>query len=133
LEDGMNRKTIQRAGGKQRAEGKPLRLAKEIASIQRRAAEHDGRFVTIGPLVFFSTQTGDAWMLDPSERLAVQLAREGDPEPIDLQETEAHFTIGWKGHYAIDGHAFVYTDRASGRVVAILGYPTTKIAQPRSI
>jgi hypothetical protein len=132
LEDGMNRKTIKRAGGKQWLEGKPLRLAKEIASIQRRAAEHDGRFVTLGQLVFFSTQTGDAWMLDPSERLAVRLAREGDPEPIDIQETEAHFTIGWKGHYDIDGDAFVYTDRASGRVVTILGYPTTKIAQPRS-
>src|SRR5947209_19164780 len=92
LEDGMNRKTIKRAGGKQRAEGKPLRLAKEIACIQRRAAEHDGRFVTIGPLVLFSTQTGDAWMLDPSDRLAARLAREGDPEPIDLQETERNFT-----------------------------------------
>ena len=54
----MNRKTIKRAGGKQRVEGKQFRLAKEVASIQRRAAEHDGRFVTIGQLVFFSTETG---------------------------------------------------------------------------
>jgi hypothetical protein len=59
----MNRKSIKRAGEKQRAEGKQFRLAKEVASIQRRAAEHDGRFVTIGQLVFFSTETGDAWML----------------------------------------------------------------------
>src|SRR5208337_3892095 len=27
-----------------------------------------------------------------------------------------------EGHYDIDGHAFVYTDRASCRVVTILGY-----------
>ena len=126
----MNRKTIKRAGGKQRVEGKPLRLAKEVASIQRRATEHDGRFVTIGQLVFFSTETGDAWMLDPSERLAARLACEGDPEPIDIQETESNFTIGWKGHYHIEGGAFVYTDRKSGRVTAILGYPTAKIAGP---
>jgi hypothetical protein len=119
-----------RSRGKQRVEGKPFRLTKEVASIQRRAAEHDGRFVTIGQLVFFSTQTGDAWMLDPSERRAVRLAREGDPEPIDIQETESHFTIGWKGHYRIEGGAFVYTDRKSGRVTAILGYPTAKIAGP---
>jgi hypothetical protein len=129
LEDGMNRKTIKRAGGKQRVEAKPLRLAKEIACIQRRAAEHDGRFVTIGQLVFFSTETGDAWMLDPSERLAARLACEGDPEPIDIEETETHFTIGWKGRYRIDGGVFLYTDQGSGRVVAILGYPTTKIAR----
>ena len=126
----MNPKRIKRTGGRQRLEGKPFRLAKEVASIQRRAAERDGCLVTIGPLVLFSTETGDAWMVAPSDRLAARLAREGDPEPIDLQETESHFTIGWKGHYRIEGGAFVYTDRKSGRVTAILGYPTAKIAGP---
>jgi hypothetical protein len=126
----MNPKRLKRTGGNQRVEGKPFRLAKEVASIQRRAAEHDGCLVTLGPLVLFSSETGDAWMVDPSDRLAARLARDGDPEPIDLQETESHFTIGWKGHYRIEGGAFVYTDRASGRVTAILGYPTAKIAGP---
>jgi len=126
----MNPKRLKRTGESQRGEGKPFRLAKEVASIQRRAAEHDGCLVTIGPLVLFSTETGDAWMLDPSDRLAARLAREGDPEPIDLQETESNFTIGWKGRYRIEGGAFVYTDRKSGRVTAILGYPTAKMAGP---
>jgi hypothetical protein len=44
--------------------------------------------VTVGPLVLFSTQSGDAWVLDPSDQLAARLARDGDPEPIDLEETE---------------------------------------------
>jgi hypothetical protein len=126
----MNPKRMKRTGGSQPVEVKPFRLAKEVASIQRRAAEHDGCLVTIGLLVLFSTETGDAWMLAPSDRLAARLARDGDPEPIDLQETESHFTIGWKGHYRIEGGAFVYTDRKSGRVTAILGYPTAKIAGP---
>jgi hypothetical protein len=126
----MDQKRMKRTGGSQRVEAKPFGLAKEVASIQRRAAEHDGCLVTIGPLVLFSTQTGDAWMLAPSDRLAARLARDGDPEPIDLQETESNFTIGWKGHYHIEGGAFVYTDRKSGRVTAILGYPTAKIAGP---
>jgi hypothetical protein len=126
----MNPKRMKRTGGSQRGEAKPFRLAKAVASIQRRAAEHDGCLVTLGPLVLFSTETGDAWMVDPSDRLAARLARDGDPEPIDLQEAQSHFTIGWKGHYRIEGGAFVYTDRKSGRVTAILGYPTAKIAGP---
>jgi hypothetical protein len=69
--------------------------------------------VTIGQLVFFSTETGDAWMLDLSNRLAARIAAMVDPEPIDIQETETNFIIGWKGHYRIDGHAFAYTDRES--------------------
>ena len=126
----MNRKRLKRTGGKRRAQGKPFHLAKEVDSIQRRAGEHEGRFVTLGSLVLFSTETGDAWMLDPCDQLAARLARNGDPEPIDIEETETHFTIGWKGHYRIEGGAFVYTDRKSGRVTAILGYPTAKIAGP---
>jgi hypothetical protein len=50
-------------------EGKDFRLAKEIKYIQRQAAEHDGRFVTIGPLVSFSTETGDAWNWTPHVNL----------------------------------------------------------------
>jgi len=128
LENDVNRKKIKGGPGKQGVEGK-LRLAKEIKYIQRRAAEHDARFVTVGPLVFFSTQTGDAWMLDPSDHLAARLARDGDPEPIDFQETETNFAIGWKGNYHIEGRAFVYADRESGRLTAILGYPIAKITQ----
>ena len=51
-----------------------LHLAKEVRSIQRRAAGHDGRIVSIGALVFFSTDTGDAWMLEPADQLAARLA-----------------------------------------------------------
>ena len=125
----MNRKKFKAGSEKQWVEGKHFRLAKEIKHMQRRAAEHDRRFVTIGPLVLFSTETGDAWMLDPSDQLAARLARDGDPEPIDLEETDTTFAIGWKGNYRIEGRAFVYADRESGRVTAILGYPTAKIAQ----
>ena len=126
----MNRKNIKRGPAKQWIEGKQFRLAQEIKSIQRRAAEYDARFVTVGPLVFFSTQTGDAWMLDPSDQLAARLARDGDPEPIEFQETDTDFAIGWKGNYHIEGRAFVYADRpAAGRIITILGYPTAKIAQ----
>ena len=84
----MNPKKIKSGPAKQWMKGKDFRLAKEIKYIQRQAAEHDARFVTIGPLVFFSTETGDAWMLDPSFQLAARLARDGDPEPIDFEETD---------------------------------------------
>jgi len=115
--------------GRQRIAGKNWRLAKEVDYIQRRAAAHDGRFVSVGPLVLFSTDTGDAWLLDPSDRRATRLARDGDPEPIHMEETDANFAIGWTGHFRINGPAFIYTDQTSGRVLTILGYPTDRIAK----
>jgi hypothetical protein len=46
-----------------------------------------------------------------------------------FEETEATFAIGWKGHYQIDGDAFVYIDSETARVTTVLGYPTVRLAQ----
>ena len=105
-----------------------LRLADEIRSIQRRAAARDGRVVTADQLVLFSTETGDAWLLDPSDRLAARLARDGDPQSIAFEETDAGFQIAWPGSYRLDGPAFVCTDRQSRGVSTIIGYPTQLLA-----
>ena len=63
-------------------DGKSFRLADEVRYIQRRAAEHDSRIVSIGQVVLFSSESGDAWMLDPSEHLAVRLASDGHAGPV---------------------------------------------------
>ena len=123
----MGRNIIRRGPGQRRISGEDFRLADEIRYIQRRAAEHDGRMVTIGPLVLFSTDTGDAWLLDPADHLATLLARDGDPEPIHFEETDTHFAIAWKGNYQLDGDAFVYVDRDTARGVTIFGYPVHRI------
>ena len=109
--------------------GKDFRLAEEIDYIRRRAADRDGRLVTAGPLLLFPTETGDAWLLDPAAHLAARLARDGDPEELYFEETETTFAIGWKGHYQIDGDAFVYIDSETARVTTVLGYPTVRLAQ----
>ena len=125
----MGRKSSQRGAGKQWVEGKSFHLADEVRYIQNKAAAHHGRIVTMGQLVLFSSDTGDAWLLDVTDQLAAPLARDGDPEPIHLEETDTSFAIEWKGQYRIDGPAFIYMDRDSGRIRTILGYPTQKIAQ----
>lgn len=125
----MGRRTIRRGPGKRHIDGGDFHLADEIAYIQRRAAGYDGRFVTVGPLALFSTDTGDAWLLDPVDHLAARVARDGDPEDIYFEETDTNFAIGWKGEYHVDGDSFVYIDRDSGRTEAILGYPIHRIAE----
>lgn len=105
-----------------------LRLADEIRSIQRRAAAHDGRVATVDQLVLFSTETGDAWLLDPCDRLAARLARDGDPQSIGFEETDTTFQIARPGNYRLDGPAFVYADRHTRCVSTTIGYPTQLLA-----
>jgi len=118
---------IKRGPGKRMVDGKSFRLADEVRYIQRRAADHTGRVISIGQLILFSSKSGDGWLLDPSDQLAARLARDGDPEPIHIDETDTTFAIGWKGHYRIDGPAFIYVDRDTGRISTILGYPTHQL------
>ena len=111
----------------QRQTRQSLNLGQEVRSIQRRAAEHDGRIVSIGPLVFFSTNTGDAWVLELADHLATRLAVEGDPLPVLIEETDTRFAIGWLGRFQLDGDTFVYEDNESGRISAIRGYPVSHL------
>jgi hypothetical protein len=122
-------RTIHRGLGKQRVDGASFRLMEEVHYIQERAAEHGNRVITVPQLLLFSTQTGDAWLLEPADHLAVPLARDGDPLPVYIDESEKNFTIGWTGTYRIDGRAFIYSERESGRVRTILGYPTGHIIE----
>lgn len=122
------RRAPKRGLGQRVVEGAVFRFAEEIRSITRRAAAHDGRIVTIGQLTLFSTETGDAWIIDRDDQLALRLARDGDPQPFHIEETDTSFAIGWNGFYRIEGAAFVYTDRATGRTTTVLGYPTNKLA-----
>ena len=115
-------------------EGKDVHLADEIRYIQQRAAERDTRIVTIGPLLLFSAESGDAWMLDPADRLATRLAEAGDPRLARVEETEESFAVGWQGRYEIIGSAFVFSDNESGRVTTILGTdPTDHPANRRGV
>src|SRR5499425_3287250 len=122
-------KKIKRVPGKRMVDGKSFRFADEVHYIQRRAAERDSRIVSIGQLVLFSSESGDAWMLDPSEHLAVRLASDGRPEPIHIEDAETTFAVAWTGQYRIVGPAFLYTDRDSRRLTTMFGYPTRKLAQ----
>jgi hypothetical protein len=108
-------------------DGASFRLADEVRYIQRRAAEYDGRVVTIGQLTLFSSETGDAWIIDRDDHLALRLASQGDPQPFHIKETDTSFAIDWMGRYRIDGEVFIYTDRHTGRITTVLGYPTDKL------
>jgi hypothetical protein len=115
--------------GETMSRGQKLPPGRRVRYFQNKAADHDSRIVSFGQLVLFSSETGDASLLDVSDQLAARVARDGDPESIQLEETDTNFAVGWKGTYRIDGLAFIYTDRETRRATTILGYPTQAIAR----
>ncbi len=103
-------------------------VLQEVDYIVGKAARRDARVVSIGPLVFFSTETGDAWVLDPADAAALCLARDGSPSPVRIVESERKFAIEWTCTYEINGEVMTFAE-ASGSVRSVMGYPTGEIAQ----
>jgi hypothetical protein len=104
----------------------PNVVLREVEYVVARAAQFDSRLVTLVGLVFFSTASGDAWMLDPEDSLALQLAEAAQPLPYKLVETANRFAVEWTASYRLEGEAFVTTDGAGQRV--IFGYPVHELA-----
>jgi hypothetical protein len=123
----MKRRPVKRGQGQKQIEPKDFNLADEVAYIQSQAADHVSRIVTIGPVVLFSTKSGDAWLLDPANHLATPLARDGEALPVSIVDVEKTFSVDWRGRYEITGNVFTFHDAKSGRVTALLGYPTRSL------
>lgn len=105
-----------------------IRLSKETDYIIQRAQEGESRIVKLGGLILFSARSGDAWLLDIEDNLALCLAILGERQPFHIIENATNFSIEWAAKYQIDGEKFVVTVQ-SGQVRTIIGYPTYEILQ----
>ena len=103
-------------------------IARETAHIIRSAQSGIARVVGLGPLILFSSDTGDAWLLDWQDGSALCLARGGVQQEFNITETEEQFAIEWTSHYEIIGDVMTIRDD-SGKAVSIEGYPTAAILQ----
>ena len=103
-----------------------ISITGESNYILNRAQNYESLVVSLGSLIFFSTETGDAWMLDYKDGLALCLAKVGEKQPFRIVETPEKFAIEWNVTYQIEGDKFVVIQK-SGQLRTILGYPTEEI------
>ena len=101
-------------------------IQKDVKYIISRALDRDARLVQLDQLLFFSTETGDAWLLDTVDHLALCLVRGSETQPYVINETAKNFSIEWEASYEIRGNVFVVF-RKSGEIRTIIGYPTEEI------
>lgn len=105
-----------------------INISREADYIIQQAQQGDVRIVRLGSLVLFSSQSGDAWLLDTEDGLALCLAKLGERQPFRIVETATNFSIEWAAHYQIAGKSFVVIE-SSGQVRRIIGYPTPELMQ----
>ena len=104
-----------------------LDIPREVDYIVNRAAKLEARCVAAGSLVFFSTETGDAWMLDLEDQYAMCLARDGERQPIHIFDIDGRMAVEWDRDFLIEGNCLKTVERKTGRITAIEGYPIEDI------
>lgn len=70
----------------------------QVRYIQRRAAECDPQIGRFNELVLFSTESGDAWLLDTVDHFANRVAQDGVARSVYIVETDTRFAIEWQGN-----------------------------------
>jgi hypothetical protein len=125
--EARQRKLPQRQESARLLSGPEINIRREVDYIIERAAEHDARCVSLGAFTFFSTESGDAWMLDAADGLALCLARDGVPQPVRIIETDSTTAVEWDRTFSMVGDCFTTMEKATGRVTTVFGYPTQAI------
>ena len=107
-----------------------MSIAAEFKHIRTYAKAGKTHIVTLDPLIFFSSKTGDAWVLVPTDHLAACLMSGRQPISVSVRESETSFLIAWQGKYTIRGQSFIFSD-AEGRTTTYLDYPVQYISRAR--
>ncbi|MDW7773092.1 MAG: SEC-C metal-binding domain-containing protein [Desulfobulbaceae bacterium] len=104
-----------------------ISLMAEIEKIQQAARQHKETVRELGVFIFCATAEGDAWLLEITENDAVQLAGEGEPLPVALEENPETIEINWSHTFAIRDRRFFLTSYADEQESYLEKMPARRI------
>jgi hypothetical protein len=101
-------------------------LSAEIAKLRDKVREKSAAMWTRGVFVFFSTETGDAWVLEASGMDALQIADAGRQIEVDVVQTDEAIEVTWSHQFTIRKD-FTVTDYGDQRHSVFADYPAARI------
>jgi hypothetical protein len=101
-------------------------LSAEIARLRDKVRDKSAAMWTRGVFVFFSTEEGDAWVLEASGGDALQIADAGRQIEVDVVQTEEAIEVTWSHQFTIRKD-FAVTDYGDQRRSVFADYPAARI------
>ena len=102
-----------------------LNIFIEIEYILRCTQNKDSKIVKLNELLLFSTDTGDAWILDVDDKKAICLMKNFEKQNYNIFDNPKQFGIEWKYKYIIENDIFTVVDEFEMK--EIIGYPIKEI------
>lgn len=104
-----------------------ISLMDEIAKIQSAASRKEEVVRELGVFVFCTTPEGNAWLLEVTESDAVQLAAEGEPLAVPVDENPETIEINWSHTFRIRDRRFYLTSYTDQRETCLETIPCKRI------
>ncbi len=126
----MNKRKLKRAKGIIKKKShlglkNEMIMNKKAEQIIQSVIDRDPQIDCIGNFIFFSTQSGEAWMLDHRDNRALRLAEDFKALPYKIIETRDRFSIEWTERFRIQDGAFIASQKDTQ--ITFNDYPTKTI------
>jgi hypothetical protein len=106
---------------------RPPSLAGEIEAVQQAAARFQETFRELGVFLLFSMKNGDAWVLEITDRDAVQVAAVGRALPPPINEDAGLIEADWSHTFAFQERGLWLTAYQDGGETELAGAPADRI------
>ena len=104
-----------------------ISLNGEVAKIQQAVIDGKSEVRTIGVFVLFSTDGGDAWLLELTEMDALLVAKGGKSIDVDIVESAETLEINWSHNFSVKNKQLVVTAYLDKKEDVLVGCPTHSI------
>lgn len=109
------------------AKAAKVSLVTAIERIQQAAEKKVEEFFELGVFVFFSNGKGDAWLLEVTDKDAVQVAAAGEALKVPVEENSETIEMNWSHTFEVKDKQFyltAYEDKSEQKLDDV---PTQKI------
>lgn len=105
-----------------------ININKEVRYLLSCAEKREGKLIVLGALILFSTEEGDAWMIDPEDKGANCLMEGFERKPVKAFDTENQYIVEWESLYKIDGDCFM-VQGVDKKVSIYFNFPVSEIQE----
>lgn len=122
----MNKRKLQRSATVNRSNRKrTINVSKKISEYIELGKNGYPKLERWGNFIFLSTSSGEAWLLQIKEHLALRLVDRSEALPINIVENRHEFGVEWTDQFIINGTVFMAT--RDGVVSSFYDYPIAQI------
>ncbi len=104
-----------------------ITLSGTVTELQETAARKEKVLKELGVFILFSTEEGDAWLLETTDMDGVQVADHGEKIDVEIEENSETIEINWSHSFSIKNKKFITTSYADRTEKQWEGYPAHAI------